>query len=235
MADVPPISKPRNASRSRLVLIALIVCIAVSSLLFFLSSPFSPTPTRPASPKEGSDWPDWPDDEPFDPIKRYSLEYGNVACWQNDGVWIKHLTPLELSSIGLDRFQDTERSLNQTEEDAFCARLRIYGASFWSLPPRWPDGYNWCETIDFCVQPDIQVNLILGFPKTGGVWVLDRSQGWDKLYPRSLGLLNALTMEERCNIIKDLGGKFCKSMQACPETAALLGDVEVVRESLGKD
>jgi len=234
MADVPLISKPRNASRFRLIVIALTVCIAVSSLLFFLSSPFSLTTTRPTSWNEGSDWPDEPV-EPFDPIKRYSLDYGNVACWQNEGVWIKKLTPVELSSIGVDRFQDTERSLSQAEEDAFCARLRTYGASFWSLPPRWPDHVNWCETIDFCVEPDIKVNLTLGFPESGGVWVLDNSQGWEQLYPRNLGLRNALTMEERCNVIKDLGGKFCESMEACPETAALLGDVEVVRESLGED
>ena len=134
---------------------------------------------------------------------------------------------MELSFLGLDRFHDTERSDDQAEEDAFCARLRTMGASFWSLPPRWPDHVNWCEDLDFCVQPDHKVQLSLGFTDSGGVWVLDTSVGRDERYPQSLGLNNALTMEERCIVLKDLGAKFCESMAACPETAALLEDIDV--------
>lgn len=238
MADTVPISKHRKASRSLLV-VALIVCIAVFGLFFHLGgisllNPTTPilnpsltTPSNSLEYYDDSDDASWPD-PPFNPIKRYSLDYGRVACWQHDGVWIGRLSPVELSSIGIDRFQDTERSLNQVEEDAFCARLRTYGASFWSLPPRWPDHINWCEDIDFCVKSDIKVDLELGFTESGGVWVLDTSAGWDEYYPQILGLQNALTMEERCNVLKNLGAKFCENMQACPETAALLEPVEKV-------
>ncbi|RDL37643.1 uncharacterized protein BP5553_05076 [Venustampulla echinocandica] len=241
MAEVPPASKPPSSSRSRHIAIYTIVftvCISIYSLLFLLGPHFNPTTTKPSSLNDMSwledDWPEEPV-EPFDPIKRYSIAYGKVACWQNEGVWIQDLAPVELSSIGVDRFQDTERSLNQTEEDEFCTRLRMCGASFWSLPPRWPEHINWCESIDHCVEPDINVNLTTAFPKSGGVCVLDNTQGWEKFSPRGLGLYNALTMEERCNVIKRLGGKFCESMQACPETAALLGDMEVVNRSLEYD
>ncbi|PQE12296.1 hypothetical protein CJF31_00000484 [Rutstroemia sp. NJR-2017a BVV2] len=45
--------------------------------------------------------------------------------------------------------------------------------------------------------------------------MLDTSQGWDGLYPKSAGLRNALTMDERCNVIKDLGGRFCEDILLC--------------------
>lgn len=153
----------------------------------------------------------------FDPLKRYSLEYGKVACWQEGGVWIKELTPVEMSSLCVDRFQDSDRSPNQSDEDDFCAQLRAFGASFWQLPPRWPEHVNWCETIDACVEPTMKVNFEVGYPTTGGIWILDTSQGWDRLYPRSLGLRNALTMDERSEVIKSLGGRFCEDIQACPD------------------
>lgn len=221
--------------RLPLIALAVTICISVCALLLILSPPFSPTTPDLHSSTDwdvNETWLNGPEDEPFDPVKRYSLDYGNVACWQNEGVWIKYLSPVELASIGLDRFQDTERSLNQTEEDIFCGRLRMYGASFWSLPPRWPTGTSWCSDIDSCVQPDVNVNLTIAFPNSGGVCVLNNTQGWGKLTPYGLGLHNALTMEERCSVIEKLGGKFCESMEACPETAALVRDMEVVNRSL---
>ncbi|KJZ80019.1 hypothetical protein HIM_00733 [Hirsutella minnesotensis 3608] len=161
--------------------------------------------------------------EPFQPVKRYSLEYGKVACWQDGGVWIKKLTPVEMSSLGVDRFQDTDRAPEQAGEDAFCTRLRMYGASFWGLPPQWPEYDLWCESIDGCVEPIKKVDFEVGFPTSGGVWVLNTSQGWDKLLPKGLGLRNALTMDERCEVIKDLGGRFCEDTRVCAELAPLLG------------
>ncbi|PQE16995.1 fungal specific transcription factor protein [Rutstroemia sp. NJR-2017a BBW] len=133
------------------------------------------------------------------------------------------LTPVEMSSLGVNRFQDSDRALEQADEDAFCTRLRNYGASFWELPPRWPEHVNWCEEMDGCVKPKKEVRLEVGFPSSGGVWMLDTSQGWDKLPPKAAGLGNALKMDERCEVIKDLGGRFCENVQECPEMAALLG------------
>lgn len=127
-----------------------------------------------------------------------------------------------MSSLGIDRFQDTDRALEQADEDAFCTSLRMYGASFWELPPQWPENINWCEDIDACVEPAKKVSLEVGFPASGGVWMLDTSQGWDGLYPKNLGLRSALTMDERCEVIKNLGGRFCENIQVCTEMAALL-------------
>lgn len=76
------------------------------------------------------------DDLPFNPISRYDLAYDQVACWPSTGgVWIKHLSPVEMQYLGLDRFADAERSADPAEEDTFCTKLRQLGASWWELPP----------------------------------------------------------------------------------------------------
>ncbi|KAJ2977949.1 hypothetical protein NUW58_g7651 [Xylaria curta] len=56
--------------------------------------------------------------EPFEPLKRYSLHYGKVACWQDGGVWIKELTPVEMSSLAIDRFQDIMSGGHWAGDDA---------------------------------------------------------------------------------------------------------------------
>lgn len=225
-AALTPDAKSRRARTSK-PLLAILTLLSLAAAVVYLyrnGIPFYQTPTLSPSWNDNSEWPDLPTPvEPFEPLKRYSLEYGKVACWQDDGVWIKHLTPIEMSSLDVDRFRDTARALEQADEDAFCARLRMYGASFWELPPRWPEHINWCETIDACVEPTKKVGLEVGFPASGGVWTLDTSRGWDRLHPKSFGLHNALTMDERCEVIQDLGGHFCEDTQACPEMAALLG------------
>ncbi|KAF4630907.1 hypothetical protein G7Y89_g7226 [Cudoniella acicularis] len=71
-----------------------------------------------------------------------------------------------------------------------------------------------CESIDFCVEPDVKVNFELGFPESGGVRVLDYGRLLDGSYAPCVMLKNALTMEERCGVIEKLGGKFCETKSA---------------------
>ncbi|KAI0814162.1 hypothetical protein GGR55DRAFT_687129 [Xylaria sp. FL0064] len=202
----------RTRTSKTLLAILTLLSLAAAAFYFYRNGiPFYQTPTLPPSWNADSEWPEIPAPvEPFEPLKRYSLHYGK-------------LTPVVMSSLTIDRFQDTARALEQADEDAFCARLRMHGASFWQLPPQWPEHYNWCEAVDYCVEPTKKVSLEVCFPASGGVWMLDTSRGWDVLYPQSLGLRNALTMDERCEVIKDLGGRFCEDIQVCPEMAALLG------------
>lgn len=228
LANTPLIPKPRKARRSRLVT-AVVVSIISFGLLFLLHGLLYPPQTPSVGPPEYlEDYDSWTP-PPFKPTKRYSLGYGSVACWQNDGVWIGHLTPVELSHLGINRFNDTERSPIQAEEDAFCARLRMYGASFWSLPPRWVYPTLWSEDIRGSVEPAYKVELELGFPESGGMWVLNTTQVPDGELPKFAGLRNALTMEERCNVLEDMGAKFCESMEACPETEGLTGMEHVMK------
>ncbi|KAI0378817.1 hypothetical protein F5Y04DRAFT_140972 [Hypomontagnella monticulosa] len=223
-------SQTRSTSKPLLAILTLLCLTGAALYIYRNGIPFYQTPTLSPSWNDEPERPipEIPDSElpapvePFEPLKRYSLDYGKVACWQDGGVWIKELTAVELSSLDIDRFRDTARALSQADEDAFCARLRMHGASFWELPPQWPEHVHWCDAMDACVQPTKKVSLEVGFPTSGGVWTLDTSQGWEGLYPRSLGLRNALTMDERCQVLKELGGRFCEDIQTCPEMADLL-------------
>ncbi|TVY87791.1 hypothetical protein LAWI1_G004120 [Lachnellula willkommii] len=242
-----PEAKSRQTRISKpLLAILTLLSLAAAFYLYRNGLPFYQTPTLSPSRNNDSEWPipkipspdlpgpDLPGPdlpapiEQFEPLKRYSLDYGNkVACWQHDGVWIKEVTPVEMSSLGVDRFQDTERAHQQADEDVFCMRLRIHGASFWQLPPHWPEHLNWREAVDRYVdyrEPTLKVSLEVGFPASGGVWMLNTSLGLDdELYPKSMGLRNVLTMDEKCEVIKDLGGRFCEDIRVCPEIAAFLG------------
>ncbi|KAI0197509.1 hypothetical protein F4808DRAFT_463715 [Astrocystis sublimbata] len=213
-------SRTRTSKTRRAILILL--SLAAAAFYFYRNGiPFYQTPTSTLIV------PEWPEDpierQPFEPLMRYSLGYGKAACWQNGGVWIKDLTPVELSALGINRFEDTPRALEQADEDAFCKRLRMYGASFWQLPPQWSEGTLWCPAIDYCAQPTKNMRLSVGFPTSGGVWTLNMDHDLEALYyPQIRGLQNALTMDERCEVIKDLGGRFCEDIQTCPEMAPLL-------------
>lgn len=90
---------------------------------------------------------------PPKPTKRYDLEFDRVAFWQDNGVWIAKLSSIEMEALGVDHSREANRALDQAEEDAFCGRLRMYGASFWTLPPKWPMTLLWCETFE-CIEPE---------------------------------------------------------------------------------
>lgn len=58
--------------------------------------------------------------------------------------------------------------------------------------------------------------IATGWPAGGGVWVLSE----DIFAPsrKHAGMLfNAYTMEERCNVIKKLGGTFYVNPKDCPD------------------
>ncbi|EPE34791.1 hypothetical protein GLAREA_10486 [Glarea lozoyensis ATCC 20868] len=65
----------------------------------------------------------------------------------------------------------------------------------------------------------------MAFTSDGGVWVLEVSKGSiSRDDYGNAGLDNALSLEERCEVLKGLGAKFCESLDACPETAMFLVD-----------
>ncbi|EPE30268.1 hypothetical protein GLAREA_12991 [Glarea lozoyensis ATCC 20868] len=223
----PRRSRTSKALRRTLTLLLL-------ALIFYLYKdrlPFYPQPhSAPIHYDASDDASEWENDPipAFEPLKRYSLDYGRAACWQDDGVWILRLSPVEMSALGLNRFADTNRTLDLVDEDAFCKRLRMFGASFWELPPRWPEGRPWCYAITDCVEPTRKVSVKVGYPESGGVWWLDTTHTKllsDALFPKSRGLSKALTMGERCEVIESLGGRFCEDVEECPELDVLMGGV----------
>jgi hypothetical protein len=57
------------------------------------------------------------------------------------------------------------------------------------------------------------VKLRLGFPESGGVWVLDISQSWNSYSPRIMvGWQSTLAADERCDVLEGLAANFCESM-----------------------
>ena len=214
-----PLPHPARRKTPRLQAITIIAGLVILALLFYSRLGHHPPASPPLAPAEE----DPPDDKPFKPTLRYDLSTQNAACWPSTGgVWIKPMSPVELAYLGVDRFHDVERDADPDAEDAFCAKLRGIGADWYELPPKWDPGYTWCEDMYGCVKPDVDNRLQLGFTEDGGVWVLDMRGGYGRYEPGIWGLANCLTMGERCRVIEELGGKFCKSMRDCEETRRLV-------------
>lgn len=78
-----------------------------------------------------------------------------------------------MQSLGIDRFYESDRALDQAQEDKFCSRLRMHGASFWTQPPKWPKTLLWCETIEYGQPSKRAASFEVGCPTTGGFYVLN--------------------------------------------------------------
>ncbi|KAF4952551.1 hypothetical protein FGADI_6622 [Fusarium gaditjirri] len=137
------------------------------------------------------------------------LTGGSVTGWPKRGGYYTHLCSVaELEFLGLDRFKPVNRSGDPDEEEAHCARMRQLGA-------------KWFQDLDGEIEnqwkhdlPD-SPRLYAGWPAGGGVWVLYTTFSQTKR--KGLGRIgNALTMEERCKLIKELGGTFYAKPKDCP-------------------
>ena len=115
--------------------------------------------------------------------------------------------PVELDFLSLDRFQETPRSDDPAEEDAFCQRLHEIGAQWFE------DETEADKAPPLKVRDGKRVGRMetwLGLPNGGGVWVLEVEEF--EAARRGVGgrIRNAKSMEERCRVIETLGGVFFK-------------------------
>lgn len=152
-----------------------------------------------------------------------------VACWPSTGgIWIKHADPLEIDFLGLDRYKEVQRSSPHrgAAEDAFCNQLRMVGAQWWDLPPTFesrqgPDKFA-CETLEDCFEPQITNDLAFGWPEDGrGGCYVNLTKAEEKFGEGLKGYYNADLMDERCYVIQNLGGKWCRCRDECQEIAHL--------------
>lgn len=119
---------------------------------------------------------------------------------------------VELQFLGLDRFNITLRSEDPTDEDMHCANMRKLGATWWTSEYAYnekhllnPEGPDLVERV-----------VIVGWPTSGGVWVL--GVNYEEAIRRGVGKIkNAFSMEERCRLIKMLGGVFYANPGECPD------------------
>ncbi|KAH9218665.1 hypothetical protein DL95DRAFT_458242 [Leptodontidium sp. 2 PMI_412] len=166
-------------------------------------------------------WPDTLCATP-DPTTRIDLDADGVLtnrilCWPSIGgiIITDDMSSVEYSYLGLDHLEINQRSYNSTEEDAFCRKLRKTGGKWW-------DSYwDWIKATQMLLRhmsPTEKEVLHLGWPETGGVWLLRYENKYphvirhgtptEKAYNEIIN--NATTMEERWRAIKSCRGTFFK-------------------------
>ncbi|KAJ5389394.1 uncharacterized protein N7496_000462 [Penicillium cataractarum] len=157
-----------------------------------------------------------PDIRCYFSTKRYDIQSGMTACYPTSGgIWLAELGPVELQYLGINRFDSTERSWNEAEEDQFCHELRKFGGC-WHNPKSpydlWIGGL--CSDL-YELEPVFSIDRRVAFPAKGGVWVLSRDEE-TRRFPRGIvGVNNALTMEERSMVLERLGAVYCDDVAEC--------------------
>ena len=150
----------------------------------------------------------------YDTNKRYRPLKGHVVYGypSTGGVLIKGVSAVELLHLNLDRFKEANRSPDTADEDEFCKRLRNLGAVWW--PSEGDKVAAFGER--YLLKEEIIVQT--GWPSSGnGVWVLKYdAKKWKERFEAML-LQLALNMDERCQIIKELGGSFFEDPGACED------------------
>lgn len=126
---------------------------------------------------------------------------------------------IELEFLSLDRFHETLPSDEPAEEDAFCQRMRGMGAQ-WFENEREADNEPPHKVKDGKMVGRMEVWL--GWPQSGGVWVLEVEEFEGARKGVGGRIRNAMSMEERCRFIEMLGGVFFRDRRDCPLTRDMI-------------
>ena len=129
-----------------------------------------------------------------------------VYAWPSTGGRLELLdpSPFDLTFLGIeDHLVECNKSTNSTEEDAFVAKLRRLGGTFYEYT------YGVREALFSDGLEDDSLVTWLGWPEDeahqGGVWVLKIKQN----EMRKTGRIRlATTMQDRCRAIELCGGEF---------------------------
>lgn len=151
-------------------------------------------------------------------------------------VLIKNPSAVDLQHLRLPNTHDTERSPDQ--DDGLATRMVQLGAHWW---PNWDLYFRHSSRVDGGIFYDYHFppNVDVAFPTTGGAWVANytrdavRHQYEDKVcrswLPHAPDLWGvkmryALTMDDKSEMIKDLGGTFYASIDEIPGRAKTVGE-----------
>lgn len=147
---------------------------------------------------------------------RVSFGYGagaSVRGWPSKGGFYT-LYPcfaVELDFLGLEHFQEANRTNDKAEEEAHCKRMRQLGATWWASVH---DQAMWElkeETRNELDDPMVY----FGWPASGGVWVINKTL--EKASKMGTGRIHiAADMEERCRIMEELGATYYSKPEDCP-------------------
>lgn len=159
----------------------------------------------------------------------YLVAYPSIG-----GVVLAKPSAIDLQYLGIARTHDEKRSseLDPREEDDLAARMLRLGAHWW---PDWDTYLRHRSQIDGDILYDFHFppELHVGYPSTGGVWVakftqdqqwFDEDSGWKPWLPRRpdawrTRMHYVLTMDEKCNAMKDMGAMFYDKVEDCPDIA----------------
>ncbi|KAI9926230.1 hypothetical protein ASPWEDRAFT_624217 [Aspergillus wentii DTO 134E9] len=162
------------------------------------------------------------------PTDRYNPtgETQVVSCYPSTGgIWMTHLSPVELDYLNIDRFTPSSRSGRQAEEDDFCDRLRIFGGKWASQSTVDRHMAGTCPVSARALLSDYDFEIFrkVGFPSRGGVTVFN----YDHLHPLTeidgmmRRLANMRTMEEQALVLEEHEGRWCDDVDNCPSLVDL--------------
>ncbi|SPN96542.1 uncharacterized protein DNG_00065 [Cephalotrichum gorgonifer] len=175
-----------------------------------------PSQHRPRSYDSSyEDCTDWDVPDPRDKTRRVSfgshstIVYGHPST---GGVLVlEHCNGVDLNFLGLPRFETASSSDDPVAEDLHCARMRQLGAWYFRSVYEYD--------LASCGMGDEDLNnrkvVIAAWPQSGsGVWVLVIHR-WER-GERGEGVVrNAFSMDERCEVVKKLGGRFYSDPKEC--------------------
>ncbi|KAH9230135.1 hypothetical protein K456DRAFT_55848 [Colletotrichum gloeosporioides 23] len=138
-----------------------------------------------------------------------------VQGWPSKGSTyiLRDCVRLELDFLEVDRFKPSRRSDDQEEEEAHCERMRKLGATWWKSD----QALAVAELFGAREKEHLQDPVIIaGWPASGGAWVLTKPR--IEAIKMGTGIIKlAKDMEERCCLIKNLGGVFYEDPNECPD------------------
>jgi hypothetical protein len=148
--------------------------------------------------------------------------FGTVNCFvrgypSSGGIVRGTFTGAELDWLGLSRSQTSLRSSDPQAEDEFSFQMLRLGAHWWRSEcfyDELSDGYPW--------HANYPPTLNVGYPVTGGVWVLKQSGEYEQ--HDFAKVIMAFTMDERCAVLEKMGATFYPNVDDCPDIAKSLED-----------
>lgn len=147
-------------------------------------------------------------------------------------MWVKRCDLVELDYLGLDRGSNTPRQFEQDVEEEFCLKLKALGGEWWSLPPRFEERreFGWenyayeqfsCDTLEECFEPEVRAGYFVAWPEEEVVCYVLKREANRRGRGEWIGYWNAGDMDERCRVVLEMGGKWCRGKGRCLELMRL--------------
>lgn len=191
----------------------------------------------------------------YDPTVRTELTFDTITLygWPSRGgiIVLLNVTAVDFDFLGLDPLDPPlRRPRDQDAEDAFCRRLLLLGAKWWDSEAR----YHFLVTLDSQARDALDEDraphptprerrwVKVGWPSEprGGVWVAEFDSDMygieeeEDLVPEDAArVMLARNMDERCEVLRTIGGRFFASLEEYEGHAFLKAWEEKVEGEVG--